>query len=272
MDQETNFIIEQNNVKVLGRGTKPMILAHGFGCDQNMWRHVIPAFLDDYKVIAFDHVGAGASDLTRFDQSKYASLEGYAEDVLGICNEVAGPGTIYVGHSVSAMIGVLAAIRQPALFEHLILVAPSPCYINDGDYIGGFNKSDIEELLEFMDANYLGWSHALAPTIVGNPDRPEVAQELENSFCRTDPEIAKHFARTTFLSDNRSDLLKCNVPALILQCADDVIAPRTVGEFMHRELRESELYLMKATGHCPNLSAPEETIGAIKEYLATHGT
>jgi sigma-B regulation protein RsbQ len=258
--------VTRNNVRVTGKGETPMIFAHGFGCDQNMWRWVTPSFEDDYKIILFDHVGAGQSDLAAFDCHKYGSLEGYADDVLEICRELELKDPIFVGHSVSAIIGVLAAIKAPGCFGRLVLVSPSPCYINDDDYVGGFNKEDIEGLLEFLDSNYLGWSSTMAPTIMGNPDRPELGEELTNSFCRTDPEIAKHFARVTFLSDNRADLAKLQVPALVLQCSEDAIAPRCVGEYVHRNIEDSEFALLNATGHCPNLSAPEETSAAIKAF------
>jgi sigma-B regulation protein RsbQ len=262
-------VTKRNNVTVLGKGTQPMIFSHGFGCDQNMWRFVYPAFTEKYKIILFDHVGAGKSDINSYDSDKYSHLQGYANDVLEICKELHLTDAIFVGHSVSAMIGILAAIKDPSLFSELILVGPSPCYINDGNYIGGFNRSDIEGLLDAMDNNYLGWARGIAPVIMGNPDSPELALELGNSFCATDPDIAQEFARVTFLSDNRKDVVKCTVPCLILQCSEDVIAPRVVGEYMHLHLPESKLVILKATGHCPNLSAPEETIQAINAYLKT---
>jgi len=244
-----------------------MIFAHGFGCDQHMWRWVAPAFEDDYKVILFDHVGAGQSDLAAYDPAKYSSLAGYADDLLEICHELDVRNGIFVGHSVSSMIGVLAAIKAPARFAKLVLIGPSPCYINDGDYVGGFSKADIAELLDAMDSNYLGWSSTMAPAIMGNPERPALGEELTNSFCRTDPTIAKQFAQVTFLSDNRADLPKLRTPALILQCSHDAIAPEAVGHYLHRTLADSQLVMMKASGHCPNLSAPDETIAAIKTFL-----
>ncbi|WNG47340.1 alpha/beta hydrolase [Archangium minus] len=259
--------IKRNNVKVLGRGKKAMLFAHGYGCDQNMWRLITPAFQDDYQIVLFDHVGNGQSEISAYNRTKYSSLKGYAEDVLEICRELGVKDVVFVGHSVSAMIGVLAALEEPDRFEKLVLIGPSPCYINHDDYVGGFSRGDIEELLESLDSNYLGWSSTMAPVIMGNPDRPELGAELTNSFCRTDPEIAKHFAHVTFLSDNRADLPKLKTPSLILQCSQDVIAPECVGEYVHRTLANSRLVVMKATGHCPNLSAPEETIAAMKTFL-----
>jgi sigma-B regulation protein RsbQ len=257
----------RNNVSVTGAGSTPLLFAHGFGCDQNMWRFVAPAFEQDYKIVLFDHVGAGRSDLTAYSSSKYSSLNGYADDVLEICRELDLNDVILVGHSVSAMIGALAAIKEPQRFEKLVMVGPSPRYVNDGDYHGGFRREDIGELLDFLDSNYLGWSSAMAPQIMGNPDRPELAEELTNSFCRTDPEIAKQFARVTFLSDNRADLNKLQTRSLVIQCSDDVIAPVSVGEYVHNHVAGSRLAILKATGHCPNLSAPEETVAAIRAFL-----
>jgi sigma-B regulation protein RsbQ len=258
----------KNNVKVSGRPDgQPILFAHGFGCDQNMWRFVTPAFEDAYRVVVFDHVGAGRSDLSAYKPGRYASLQGYADDVLAICRELGLERVVFVGHSVSAMVGLLAAVEEPARFAKLVLIGPSPRYIDDGDYAGGFSREDIEGLLESLDSNYLGWSSAMAPVIMGNPDRPELGAELTNSFCRTDPEIARHFARVTFLSDNRADLPKLTLPALILQCSEDVIAPQAVGEYVHRHIPNSELVLLQATGHCPNLSAPEETIAAMRAFL-----
>jgi sigma-B regulation protein RsbQ len=262
-------IFRRNNVNIVGSGTKTMLFAHGYGCDQNMWRFVVPAFENEYRIVLFDHVGAGKSDSTQYRHEKYGNLQGYAEDVLEIMDAVGGEPAIFVGHSVSAMIGILAAQKNPEAFERLVLICPSPCYINDGDYIGGFSKRDIEGLLETLDNNYLGWSSAITPVIMGNADRPELAAELNESFCRTDPEIAKHFAKVTFLSDNRRDLAWVKTPALILQCSEDVIAPNCVGEFVKRSLSSSELITLRATGHCPQLSAPQETVAAMRAYLDT---
>jgi sigma-B regulation protein RsbQ len=246
---------------------QPMLFAHGFGCDQNMWRHVWPAFADRYRVVLFDHVGAGRSDATAFSRDRYASLQGYADDVLEICDELGLTDVVFVGHSVSAMIGVLAAAAQPDRFARLVLVGPSPRYLDDEGYVGGFTRDDIDELLDSLDSNYLGWSRAMAPVIMGNADRPALAGELESSFCRTDPEIAAHFARTTFLSDNRDDLDRVSTPSLVLQCAQDAIAPESVGRYVHDRLPGSVFVQMSATGHCPNLSAPDETVAAIESFL-----
>jgi len=261
--------IQRNNVRVKGVGTKPMLFAHGFGCDQSMWRFVAPAFEPDHRVVLFDNIGAGGSDLSAYSRTKYSTLSGYADDVVAICRALELRDIVFVGHSVSAMIGVLAAISAPELFDRLVLVAPSPRYIHDKGYVGGFTQEDIEGLLELLDSNYMAWSSMLGPTIMGNPDRPELATELTNSFCRTNPEIARHFARVTFLSDNRADLPKLRKPSLILQCSQDAIAPDAVGEYLQRNLADSQLVKMRATGHCPNLSAPEETVAAIRAFLST---
>jgi len=260
-------VLNRNYVQVSGQGEPAIMFAHGFGCDQTMWRWIVPSFVDTHKIVLFDHVGAGHSDLAAFSKSKYASLRGYADDVTEIVETLGLRNVVFVGHSVSAMIGALASISSPHLFSSLIMVGPSPRYINDGDYVGGFTASQIESLLEFLDANYLGWSAAMAPTIMGNPQRPDLSDELTNSFCRTDPEIAKHFARTTFTSDNRQDLPKVTTRTLVLQCREDVIAPVAVGEYVHRHIPNSRLVQLQATGHCPNLSAPEETAAAIRAFL-----
>jgi sigma-B regulation protein RsbQ len=234
-----------------------------------MWRLVAPAFEDSYRVVLFDHVGAGRSDPAAYNHQKYSTLEGYALDLLEICAELNLSDAVFVGHSVSAMIGVVAARMEPDRFAALVLVGPSPRYIDDGDYVGGFSRQDIDGLLDSLDSNYLGWSSAMAPAIMGNPDRPELGDELTNSFCRTDPTIARHFARVTFLSDNRQDLAAVKVPTLILQCADDIIAPPVVGEYVHRTMPGSRLVNLQATGHCPNLSAPGETTAAIQAFLSS---
>lgn len=257
----------RNNVKSWGKGSRTMLFAHGFGCDQNMWRFVAPAFEDDYRIVVFDYVGAGKSDLSAYNSKRYSDLNGYAQDVLEICESLDLKEVIFIGHSVSSMIGVIAALKRPEYFSHLILIGPSPCYINDDGYLGGFNRKDIDELLDTMDKNYIGWANFLAPAIIKNSDRPELAAELTESFCSTDPKIARQFAMATFLSDNRSDLAKVNTPSLIMQCSDDLIAPLAVGDYLHANLRGSELEVLKATGHCPHMSHPEETISVIQKYL-----
>ena len=243
-----------------------MIFAHGFGCDQNMWRYVAPEFEADFRVVLFDHVGAGGSDASAYDPRRYETLDAYAEDVLEICHALEITGATFVGHSVSAMIGVLAAKREPGRIGKLVLVGPSPRYIDADGYTGGFSREDIEELLESLDSNFLGWSSTMAPVIMGNPENPELGAELTESFCRTDPEIAAQFARVTFLSDNRADLAGVRVPTLVLQCSDDVIAPQGVGEYVHGAIPGSTFLQLEATGHCPNLSAPDETTAAIRSF------
>jgi sigma-B regulation protein RsbQ len=258
---------QRHNVRITGRGRRPMLFAHGFGCDQNMWRFMAPTFEADYRVVLFDHVGAGLSDVSAYDRERHGSLDGYARDVVALCDELDLSDVVFVGHSVSAMIGVLAAKQAPSRFGALILVGPSPRYLNDDGYEGGFSRQDIEGLLDSLDSNYLGWSRAMAPAIMGNAERPELGAELANSFCRTDPAIARQFARVTFLSDNRADLAQVDLPTLILQCSDDIIAPTAVGDFVHAQIPGSVLVQLQATGHCPNLSAPRETADAILAFL-----
>ncbi|KYF67703.1 alpha/beta fold hydrolase [Sorangium cellulosum] len=258
---------KRHNVKVVGRGDVDMIFAHGYGCDQNMWRLLTGAFEDSHRIILYDLAGCGGSDLSAYDRRKYDTLEGHARDVIEILGEIATGPAVFVGHSVSAMIGLLAGIAAPERFREHIMVGPSPCYINDGDYFGGFSRDDIDSLLDALDSNYLGWASAMAPTIMGAPDRPELGEELTNSFCRTDPEIAKHFARVTFLSDNRADLPRLTARSLILQCSDDVIAPPSVGEYLHKALPNSALRFIDNIGHCPHLSAPGPLVQAMREFL-----
>jgi len=260
-------IVESLNARVTGTGERAMMFAHGFGCDQNMWRYVAPAFEDRFRTVVFDYVGSGGADLDAYVIDKYATLDGYAQDVIDLARALEIKDGIFVGHSVSAMIGLIAARQAPELFSKLVLVAPSPCYIDDADYVGGFSRAQILELLDFLDSNHMGWSQAMAPMIMANPDRPELGEELAGSFCRSDPEIAKRFARTTFLSDNRGDLGAIAAQVLILQCRDDLIAPLAVGDYVHGAIPGSELVVMNATGHCPNLSAPEETIAAITAFV-----
>ena len=259
--------LARNNVNVSGSGSRAMMFSHGFGCDQHMWAEVARAFEADFKVILFDHVGAGRSDLSAYDSRKYSTLDGYADDVVEIGRELRIRGGVFVGHSVSAMIGALASIKAPGMFSDLIMVGPSPRYLNDEGYTGGFSREQVDELLEFLADNHLGWSAAMAPVIVGNADRPELGERLTNSFCATDPEIAREFARVTFFSDNRDDLAKISARTLILQCSDDIIAPTAVGEYVHERVPDSRFMLLDATGHCPNLSAPEEVTAAIRAFV-----
>jgi sigma-B regulation protein RsbQ len=258
----------RHNVNERGIGDgPPMLFAHGFGCDQNMWRFVAPAFEDRFRVVLFDHVGAGGSDLSAYDPERYGSLDAYATDVLALCHDLDLTEVVFVGHSVSAMIGALAAGREPERFAALVMVGPSPRYLDDDGYVGGFTEDDIADLLESLASNYLGWSAAMAPVIMGNPDRPELGAELTESFCRTDPEVARRFAEVTFLADNRADLARVAVPTLVLQCRDDAIAPMAVGEYVHRQLPDATLEVLDAVGHCPNLSAPGETVAAIDRFV-----
>lgn len=256
-------------MRVFGSGPQAMVFAHGFGCDQNMWRFVTPAFESDFKIVLFDYVGSGKSDLSAYRAERYSNLDGYASDVIEICDALDLVDAIFVGHSVSSVVGILASIERPDLFERLILIGPSPSYINDPEtgYIGGFDRNDIEGLLDLMDKNYIGWANFLAPSIMKNPERPELANELQESFCSTDPEIARRFAEATFFADNRADLANVTTPSLIMQCSDDIIAPLSVGDYLHEHLAGSSLRVMQATGHCPHMSHPDETIGMIKEYL-----
>ncbi|PWJ58701.1 sigma-B regulation protein RsbQ [Dyadobacter jejuensis] len=258
----------RNNVNIKGHGTKPMIFAHGFGCGQAMWREVWPAFEKDYQIILFDYVGSGHSDINAYNSERYASLNGYAMDLLEVMQELNLKDAVFVGHSVSCMVGILASIKYPEYFESLVLIGPSARYINDAEYVGGFEEADIQELLTTMEKNYIGWANYLAPAIMGNPDQPELGQELTESFCSTDPVVARQFAEVTFLSDNRADLQKVRHRSLVLQCAEDLIAPLPVGQYIKEHIDQCSFQLMKATGHCPHLSAPEETIRLMKDFLA----
>jgi len=260
-------VLQRNNVRVVGKGTTPMLFAHGFGCAQQMWRYVWPAFEEEYKIVLFDYVGSGHSDTSAYNPERYANLNGYAEDVLDICRALDLKDVIFVGHSVSSMVGVLASIKIPDFFQKIIMISPSARYINDHGYVGGFERSDIEELLTTMERNYIGWANFLGPAIMKNSDIPELSQELTDSFCSTDPIIARQFAEVTFFSDNRRDLDKVRHPSLIMQCSEDMVAPFDVGNYLSDHLPESTLVIMDATGHCPHMSAPEETIRLMKQYL-----
>ncbi|MFK4488476.1 alpha/beta fold hydrolase [Bradyrhizobium sp. USDA 336] len=261
-------VTERNNVHVRGAGDRAMVFAHGFGCDQNMWRFVAPAFERDFRTVLFDHVGAGGSDLSAYDWAKYSTLSGYADDVVEIGADLGLKDCVFVGHSVSSMIGVLAARQAPGMFGKLVLIGPSARYIDDEGYVGGFSAEQIDELLALLESNHMGWSTQMAPMIMGNPDRPELGQELTNSFCRTDPDIAKAFARVTFTSDNRKDLAEVSVPVLVLQCEEDIIASQEVGAFVARNIPDGRMIVLNATGHCPNLSAPDQVIAAMRAFVS----
>jgi sigma-B regulation protein RsbQ len=261
------MVLLRNNVRISGRGSRSIMFAHGFGCDQHMWGEVARALEPDFRIILFDQVGAGLSDLSAYDPAKYSDLAGYADDVVEIGRALELRDAVFVGHSVSAMIGALATLKAPGMFSDLVMVGPSPRYIDDGDYVGGFSSGQVEELLEFLADNHLGWSAAMAPAIMGNPDRPELGAELANSFCNTDPDIAREFARATFLSDNRADLPNIAARTLVLQCREDIIAPECVGEYVHARIPGSHYVLLDATGHCPNLSAPAEVTAAIRAFV-----
>ncbi|HYO39451.1 MAG TPA: alpha/beta hydrolase [Nocardioidaceae bacterium] len=261
-------ILARHNVTVTGRADgPPVVFAHGFGCDQHMWRFVAPAFEDAFRVILFDHAGSGSSDPSAYDAARHGSLQGYADDVLAICRALDATDVVFVGHSVSAMIGVLAEVAEPERFSSLVLVSPSPRYLDDEGYVGGFDEADIREMLDSLDSNYLGWSSTMAPVIMGNQERPELSAELTDSFCRTDPHIARRFAEVTFTSDNRADLGQVRAPVLVLQCTSDAIAPVSVGQYVADAVPHGTLVMLDATGHCPNLSAPEQTTAAIDRFV-----
>ncbi len=261
-------LFARNNIRISGleRG-RPMLFVHGFGCAQGVWRFVTPAFESSHRVILYDHVGSGNADPSAYSSERYGTLEAYAEDLLEIAEHLEVQSGILVGHSVGATIGILAERLRPGLFDHLVLVGPSPRYVNEGDYIGGFEREDIEGLLDTLASNHLGWSRQMAPVIMGRSDRPELEEELTESFCRTDPKAAEDFARATFLADNREDLPHVRAKALILQCTDDPIAPVSVGEYVHQHIPNSELIVVETSGHCPHMSEPEVVIRAMRDFI-----
>lgn len=261
-------IMHRNNIKLSGRGEHVLVFAHGFGCDQYVWKDIAPAFEDRYRVVLFDYVGSGKSDKSAYSEERYSTLAGYKQDLLELCDALGLDNIIFVGHSVSSMIGMLASIERPELVEKMVMIGPSPNFINDGDYYGGFEKSDIEGLLDMMEVDYERWAAFLAPVVLQNEERPDLAKDFEEVLCSNDPAIMRQFAEVTFTSDVRSELQKLTVPTLILQTSFDAIAPVKVGEYVHDQLPNSELMLMEATGHNPHISAAEETIAKIKVYLA----
>lgn len=260
--------MQRNNIKLSGRGDHVLVFAHGFGCDQYVWKDIAPAFEDRYRVVLFDYVGSGKSDKTAYSEERYSTLAGYKQDLLELCDALGLDNIIFVGHSVSSMIGMLASIERPELVEKMVMIGPSPNFINDGDYYGGFERSDIEGLLDMMEVDYERWAAYLAPVVLQNEDRPDLAEDFEEVLCSNDPAIMRQFAEVTFTSDVRGELQKLTVPTLILQTSFDAIAPVKVGEYVHGQLPNSELMLMEATGHSPHVSAAEETIAKIKTYLA----
>jgi sigma-B regulation protein RsbQ len=263
-------ILARNNVRILGSGTQPMLFAHGFGCDQTMWRFVAPAFADTHRVIRFDHIGCGGSDASAYDDARHATLDGYASDVVDILEALDLRDVVFVGHSVSAQIGLLASLRVPERFDRLVLIGPSPRYLNDPpDYVGGFERADIDGLIDMIDRNLLGFANFLAPAAMGAQNPAELTAELRDSICAADPYITRRFALATFLGDDRDKLPAVRVPALVIQCRDDSIAPMQVGEYVHRRLAGSMLRVLDASGHCPHLSHPAETVALIRDYLAT---
>jgi sigma-B regulation protein RsbQ len=261
-------VYAKHNINIVGNEDGPTVmLAHGFGCDQKLWRLVVDRLQSEFRLVLFDLVGSGSSDPAAWDATKYSTLAGYAADIVDIVDELDLRDVVFVGHSVSSMIGALATIADSRRFAKLVMLTPSPCYIDDDGYRGGFSRADIDELLESLELNYLGWSQAMAPVIMGTPDRPELQDELTDMFCRNDPARARVFARTTFLSDNRADLARIPVPTLVIECASDAIAPREVGTYLHEHVPGSRLVTLDATGHCPHVSAPDSTAAAICAFV-----
>ena len=267
-------IIDRNNVRVASEHGRPMLFAHGFGCDQTMWRYVAPRFEDDYQAVLFDYVGAGESDLSAYDPDRYDSLDGYAQDVLDVCEALDLDDVIFVGHSVSTVIGMLAAIEQPGRFDELVLIGTSPCYLNDPpDYYGGFEREDLEGLLEMMDKNYMGWADYFASLLMQQAEEAdEVVEELDRSFCSTDPHIARQFAEVTFLSDYREAVPEVPVSSLLVQCQDDIVAPPEVSRYLEKYLPDTTLTMLEVAGHCPHMSHPAATTDAIHDYLSPNGS
>lgn len=260
-------VLKRNNVNIIGEGNQVLLFAHGFGCDQNAWNYIKDSFTKDYKLVLFDFVGAGNSDTTSYNPEKYASLDGYVTDIIEICDAVKIKNVIFIGHSVSCMIGALAAIKRPDLFEKLIFIGPSPCYIKSGDYLGGFDQETIDTLLEVMEEDYISWAKSMAPSIMNTENGSELSTKLTDSFCSIDPDIAKQFAKVTFLSDNRKDLPLIPRESLTIQCSDDMIAPLFVGQYIKENTPNNTLKVIKAYGHCLHMSHPAETIAAINAFI-----
>lgn len=260
--------LARHNVRRSGAvGQRPLVFAHGYGCDQQVWRHVTPAFETDHELLVYDCAGSGGADPEAYDRQHHGTLEGHARDLIDVCEAAGLQQPVLVAHSVSTMIGVVAARLRPDLFGALVLVAPNPCYINQPGYQGGFERGDVEDLLDTLDSNFFSWARMMAPVIMGHPQRPELGHDLANSFCRIDPAVGRHFARVTFLADHRADLAQLRTPCLVMQCAEDALAPLAVGDYLQRELPDAELVRLQATGHCPHISAPAETIATLQAFL-----
>ena len=261
-------VLTRNNVAVLGEGNITVLLANGFGCDQNMWRFLLPYIKGDYKIILFDYVGSGKSDVSQFQQHKYHTLDGYAEDILDVCNALSLNNVYLVGHSVSSIIGLLAAIKKPEYFAKLVMVWPTPCFLNfPPEYFGGFDEADLHELLGLMDKNYIGWAEYLAPLVMGVNNSEMLTDELSSSFCSTDPLIAKSFAKATFFSDHRENLSQVIHPTLIFQSDDDALAAKSVGEYMQNEMQNASIEIIKGEGHCLHMTHPEKIAPLLIKYL-----
>jgi sigma-B regulation protein RsbQ len=259
---------DRNQVRIAGSGPAAMVFIHGLGGDQGMWRLLAPAFQHRFRIVSYDLSGCGQSDPAAYDTARHASLHGHAADLLEILDAIAAGPVVTVGHSSGAIIGMLAAVAAPQRFKAQVMIGPSPCYLNDGDYVGGFERADVDALLDSMDADYHSWSRSLAPMIMGAPNQPLLREELTARFCRNDPSVARHFARVSFLSDHRAEAARSTVPALILQCSDDLFAPREVGDWLHRTLPGSTLRTIHNVGHYPHMSAPDECARAMEEFLA----
>ena len=264
-----NSISLRNNIKVVGKKNAPtLLLAHGFGCDQNMWRFILPALEPHYQVVLFDYVGSGNSLLTDYSQQKYSTLAGYAQDIKDVITELHLKDVTIIGHSVSSIIASIAAIELPDIIKKIVMVCPSPCFLNiPPDYQGGFEKSDLTELIALMDKNYIGWANYLAPLVMGNSQSPALIGELSGSFCSTDPLVAKTFANATFFSDHRAILKNIPCPVLILQSSSDTLASVNVGQYMADNIVQSEMAVIKAEGHCLHMTHPEIVSQYIIDYV-----
>ncbi len=260
--------LRKNNVSISGSGSKTLVFVHGYGCDQSMWRFVAPQFELSHRVVLYDLTGMGQSDLSEYDFKAYRTLQRHADDLTAILEDLEVSDGVLIGHSVGATIACLAALKCPERISALALVAPSPSFMNDAAYTGGFDREALEGLVNLMDENFLGWTSRVTPTIAGEDRAGETAAELTQSFCRTDPAIAKHFGRITFLADHRADMKRVEAPAAIIQCTDDALAPVDVGVWLSENMKRGTLKFIEATGHCPHMTEPAKTTEAIREFLA----